>query len=205
LDFPKISWRSEFWFALIPFVLSLILLAIPDLSRLGWYKKYGGLVATVLFVLPFLIPVTIWAVRSFAVMGKRIYRFPSLVAEIDKHREETRGIRQNISELLERISGQKIFDVSSASIGQNNSLYILLPKVKGVRLQKGNLIVVIDTNDGMAMGFFEIIQIRKSDYLAEGKSGIDALWLGFVKEQRNVNMLPYFAAVYVPQGGQYDK
>jgi len=40
------------------------------------------------------------------------------------------------------------------------------------------------------------------DYLAEAKSGIDAVWLGYVVQQGTLNLLPYFSAVYIPQGVQ---
>jgi hypothetical protein len=205
LVFPIISWRSEFWLAFIPFAFSLVPLAFPNLPNLDWYKERGTSFAIILFLFPFLIPLTIWVVRSFVVSVKRIHKFSLLFAENEKHKGEVREIRQNVSELLERMSGQKAFDVSSAFIGQKNDFYILMPMVKGVKLQKGNVLVVVDTHDGMAMGFFEIIQIKAHEYLAEGKSGIDPLWLGYVKEQRNVSVLPYFIAVYVPQGGQNDK
>ena len=65
----------------------------------------------------------------------------------------------------------------------------------------GDIVDVLDQDDNKFMGRFKVTESRENDYYAEGIINIDALWLGYVRQQGETTVIPHMVAICIHKGG----
>jgi hypothetical protein len=83
-------------------------------------------------------------------------------------------------------------------------LFISLEKLDKPVLQAQDTLIVFDTSDGMLMGSFEITEVRRNAYIAQGVSDIDELWLGEAMQTGPTDIVPNMEAIYFPEREEND-
>jgi len=155
LDFPKVKWQADFWLAVIPFVIGIIAFVFPNISNSEIYKTYRMPIAVILLLSPLIIPISLWSVRCLFVVFARSKKYPLVLNELTNVASDLQEIKQNIYELVAKISNQKVFEISSAVY--QGKLYLTIPKGRS-KLNQGDMVVVVHTEDAMTMGFLKLFK-----------------------------------------------
>lgn len=199
LNSPKLEWRWQFWLSVIPFLLGIILLIYPQLTDVAYYQEYSTLrnaIAIVSLLSPIILPLALWFIKSIIITVKRANNYPRLYRHDIKARGELAESKKLISELLNYVNEENIFEIKKAAF-INNNLYITLQKKDNPLLSIGDKVLVMHMVDRFPMGLFNVTEIRNNIYYTIGNDKIDPLWLGYVKTQGEVEVLPHVSAMYI--------
>ena len=185
------------WLTVIPFVLGFLVFFWPELAAHKSLQYIRIPVGIALVLTPFLVPVLAWLYKTGSVVCRRAHYYPSLRQRAQREIDELDEMKKNLFDILQATSADSLFEIARARYYQDR-LHIVLNKRKSPRLAKGDTLVAVDMEDAKAMGLFEVTEVRDAEYYAIGIRGIDAVWLGFVRQQRETRVMPNMRAIPLP-------
>jgi len=94
------------------------------------------------------------------------------------------------------------FRVRRASIDKGR-LIVALDDPDAV-LQRGDQLVVLDTEDLFEMGTYEVVEVLDKECYAAGGADTDPLWKGTIMENGEMNVILHKRAMLVKRGGDDD-
>jgi hypothetical protein len=197
LKWPRLQWRTEMWLTFIPFLLSFLVFFWPELAAHKSLQYIRIPVGIALFLTPALVPVLAWLYKTGSVVCRRAHHYPSLRQRAEREIDDLDEMKKNLFDILQAISPEPLFEIARARYYQNK-LLIVLNKRKSPRLAKGDILVAVDMEDAKAMGLFEVTEVRDAEYYAISIRGIDAVWLGFARQQRETRIMPNMRAIPLP-------
>lgn len=195
---PRIVWRAAFLLGLIPFLMGLVPIFAPNLSDARIYLRYRYVIGIILLSSPFLIPIIYWLGKSAVVLFRRGMFYVSATDSIEDLSNQLAEIKSNIFDLLQASSYQ-IFEINVASFVKG-SIYLSISNQDGPVLSIGDKLSVVDLDDAMMLGVFEVMQIRTSDYYARASGFVDPLFSGYIRQQQQTEMLPNIVAMRIIPG-----
>lgn len=180
LEYPKFHWRWEFW---LTFISYLFIIWAPELT-----------IKIILFLIPIIVPTVFWFAKVMLIIIKRARFYPQAYRHLQFVNQNLRDLQKEFAEVVLKGKAESILEISRAAYLKGN-LYLTLLKFKGITLNVGDEVTVIDKQDIKLMGVFEITQLRKNEYYAKGVKEVDRLWLGFVQQNGEVNTFPDLVAI----------
>ena len=135
--------------------------------------------------------------EQIAALQEQLTNCASALAAATEYREELAQARSFLYRMLETRMESDAFEISKA-VYQSDTVYIELKKRRGKRLGIGHRLVVLHKEDGKSMGHFRVIEERSKTYYAQGVD-VDEIWTGFMKQQGEVTMTPYLAAIHIKE------
>lgn len=194
LRLPTWEWRGELWLNVISLLLGIIVFVLPELP-----DQVRFLLGPMLLLAPVLIPALEWLWKVSRITYRRVHYYPILRQRAQWAIDELDQMKRNLFDVAQIISAGHLFEIARAGYYQDG-LYIALNRPKYPKLAEGDVLLAVHMDDGRAMGFFEVTEVRDSEYYAVGTSNIDSLWLGHVRHLGEAQIMPYMAAIYLPQG-----
>jgi hypothetical protein len=123
--------------------------------------------------------VIIYLYRVADVIYKRVRCYEYLHGLTEQKSEEIIRSRDTITNLLGELIETRSIEIEKVQYFKKH-LGLLLKKRRGLNLEVGNEVRVIDMTDGSVMGVFEISEARRTHYIAKSSGSIDAVWLGYI-------------------------
>ena len=197
LEWPRLKWQSEMWFALIPFVLGFIVFLFPNLSGDEKYIQLRFIIGIPLLFSPLLVPLTIWGIRILNNAMLRIDEYPRIFALLVKVRSELRQLNQNFMDLVQSTSNQHRFEILKASVYEKQ-YFIVVKKTANPLLKTDDTLIVVDVADKKRMGNFQVTEERENEYYAQNIGNIDPVWSGYIRQRGEVTVNPNLTALYLP-------
>ena len=217
VSWPRWTWHgSEWWFATLGTLFSLLIFVYPGLSghRLG--PRIA--IAVLAFVLAPLLALTIIHLfKTCGVLRSRMASYNHLHQVIGDKDRLLESRSQELSDIIEQkdrqiaqaqaiilelweIAGIRKVEIEKTVL-YNGQLYVVLRKRRGLRLVVSHKVTVLDINTGGVMGIFEVTEERGNEYWAKSSGVVDAVWLGFVQQSGNTQAPPppETVAFYVPR------
>jgi hypothetical protein len=179
------------WAELASFVLGFVLLFFPNLAM-----ERRLAIGIPLALMPISIPALVWLWRVGRIVWLRVQRYPQLHQRARQDNEALAQVKQAVSTLVQGRIGSRAFEIGVAGWVQGK-VYITLKKRRGHGLVVGDELMVIHTDDGIPMGWFEVTEVRSSEYYACGVHNVDAVWAGYVQQRGETFIQPHMAAIYV--------
>jgi hypothetical protein len=194
-EWPKWQkWESAWWFTFIGAICGLVLLVFPSLIDAPLWIRLIVVIGMVL--LPLVISSVRYLFQISSVILSRVHNYSNLYTMFE---QSSRVILSLMKQLI-AIRGFEIDRVSN----YNHDLYITFKKKKGITLQQGDLVSVIDTREGIIMGSFQITEIRENEYRAKNSGYIDPVWRGYIYQAGKAESVPPpdTIAIHLPQNGE---
>ena len=199
LAWPRLEWRNEMWLALIPMLLAFLIFFWPELAAQESLHCLRLAVGIPMLLAPIWVPLLTWLFKAGAVLCRRVRSYPTLYRHARSETDRLDEMRRYLFTIARGISNSRSFEISRAR-WYDSRLFIVFTKSKSSTLNQGDTLVAVHTEDGRAMGVFEVTEVRDHEYYAVGTSNIDPLWLGYVRQHGETRTMPYMAAVHVFQG-----
>lgn len=193
LEWPKLKWKFEWWWAFISYVLAFIVFFFPQLPII-----FKLIIGVLLLLAPFLAPILIWVWRKTKVAAKRVKFYPSLNTRAQQSVTDNLQLRRSYFDLIMHYTDERRFEIITAG-HINSKLIIAVRKRITPKVSRGDLFDVIHKEDGLLMGNFQVTEIRSQEIYATGISNIDPVWLGHVRQMGEVKLIPNLVAVYLKQ------
>ncbi len=185
---PKWSWRqSGWWLTGIGLGISIILLLRPEISAASIYIRLSAIV--IAFIFAFLVLALIHAIRVCLVAFSKIRFYDRLCFMYDEKDEELRRAKASILALVQQLNAANRVEIQ-AVIRHDETVYLVLKRKRGRVLEVGGTLDVLDTQEGIPMGTFEISEIRSKEYYAKNVGYIHPLWLGFIRQEEKTEFFP---------------
>ncbi|HEY0545160.1 MAG TPA: hypothetical protein VGC91_07170 [Pyrinomonadaceae bacterium] len=198
-DWPRWTWReSSWWLTAIGAVIALLLILYPLLiSYPLWLRMLVGFAS---LLSPILILALIFSLKVATVALDRIHGYKQLYELSEQRTKEVAQAQETILYFLRELLGGRSFEIEKVQYYKDR-LTLILKKKRGVTLEAGNEIRVIDTLEGVVMGIFEISEVRSKHYIARSQGSVNAVWLGYIHESGNAESSapPDTAAIFFPK------
>ncbi len=208
---PRWNWRdSGWWFTISGAVFSVLAFVYPSLPRrplrIRLIIAVGAFVAS--GALSLLLAHLIHVLR---VAWGRLQAYQDLSDLVERSQEELRlseeqrgreaaQFQETILSLLTQ-SGVKRIEMERSQY-YDETLYIVLKKRRGIVMEVGHKVSVIDMETGNVMGAFEVTEERDKQYWARSVGTVDAIWLGYVRQSGNNEPPPNTATFWMQGGGE---
>lgn len=111
----------------------------------------------------------------------RLRAYNSLYDVAEQQARQIARAQETILELSQELTSGRRFEIEK-TLYYDETLYVVLRKKRGARLEVGHRVRVIDTQDGGIMGVFEVNEVRSDGYRARQTGDVDPIWLGFVHQ-----------------------
>ena len=194
LPWPKIRWRWEFLLGLLPFLMGLVPLFIPDLSNAPIYQRYRIPIGVILLASPVAIPLAIWLVKIFSTLIRRGTKYSLAIESAEMRDAQLMELKASFYNLLMQATPYDVFEISMASFYKGD-LFVAVRSTDGKKLTEGKMLTIVDTNDAMILGVFKVVQIRADDYFAQAEGIVDPVLAGYIRQQQETAMLPHVVAL----------
>ena len=186
------------WLALMPFLLGFVLFFFPELTAnspalVGLRLKVG----VPLLLAPLLVPVIVWMGRTITVAAQRVKLYTQLHFVAAQALNDLEGVKRSYFDLAWQKAQDKLEITKVAYL--DGKIIIRVLKGKPCRVKQGDSLAVVHKEDSLLMGIFQVTEIRSQEIYAKGISHVDALWLGYIREQGETDMTPNLTAIHMPQ------
>lgn len=198
---PRVRWRPEFWFALVPFLLGVISFFLPLVSTSRSLARLQLWIGLPLTFGPLLVFIGIWGWSAIATVSARARDYERLYYVAENRGNELDFLKSDVYRIAHAWGGEIPLHLMRGRI-IDGKLYLSIARGAESPLGVDDQIVVIHLADRLTMGMFKIVQVRDADYYAVATSAVDPVWLGQVREVGESSMFPNMVAIPVPEGGQ---
>lgn len=177
---PRWTWRdSGWWFAVFGAVLGAVVFVQPAISRHSFWVRFG--ISLGWFALSCILLLTVEHLfKSCLVAISRLRAYNSLYDVAEQQARQIARAQETILELSQELTRGRRFEIEK-TLYYDETLYVVLRKKRGARLEVGHRVRVIDTQDGGIMGVFEVNEVRSDEYRARADY-VNPVWLGFVHQ-----------------------
>ncbi|MBE7553222.1 MAG: hypothetical protein HS126_19300 [Anaerolineales bacterium] len=196
LSFPKWQWSFDRWEFILGTVLSIALPFIfnPSASLLVNLIFVAGCVIITII----LTPTFIWLLNRIKVSYRRIAYYPQLRENARQMVTSLEQASEQNSKLIQYILSQSpLFEIRRV-FRENERIFLVLAKKRGSKLEVGDKLEVVDSEDYKPLGSCEVLEVRTDGYYTLA-THLDALWKGYIMSQNALEMpvSPYKVAVKI--------
>jgi hypothetical protein len=188
---PKIRWRSEFWLALIPFVLGGLGIFLPQCPKI---------LAILLLLAPLYLPIVEYAYNLGKVGIQRVKHYPKTHLIAQQAIKDAGNCRIQYAQLAMKSDEMKIFEITEATYNQFTEMCLSLKKKRSPAVTHGDRFVVVDMSDQYLMGTFGVVDIQSQTIYVKAVEQLDPVWAGYVKASTRMTSFPNMRAILVTQG-----
>jgi hypothetical protein len=180
-DWPRLSIPKLGWWWAGAYAAALTAVGFFYAVFTAQHHPWRALIAVV--ILPFIAIASDYIVRCAATAYRRFVQYGQLH---DQLRTTDGRLTQVNEQLLGTQSLVRYLVVGSPRIEIelvqqiNGRVFLKLKPGRAVKLQKGDIVQVVDFTDGAAMGTFEITEIKPC--LAKALTDLNPVWSGFIHE-----------------------
>lgn len=186
LKMPRWTWRdSGWWLTVFGAVFAAVVFVQPAISGHSFWRRLGISLAWFVFS-SILLLVTEYAVKVGSVLAGRLRAYEDLSDLAERQKQQIEKVQEAILELSQELTSGRRFEIEQ-TLYYNETLYLVLKKKRGAKLEIGNTVRVIDATDGGIMGIFKVNEIRAEGYRAAAEY-VDPIWLGFVHQDGKAEM-----------------
>jgi hypothetical protein len=208
-EWPRWNWRDAgLWFTISGTIISFLTYIVPSLPRRPLQTRLiiagvtfvaSGLVFLFLAHLCRVLRVAWGRLQAYQELSDLAERRWEKIAQIEEQRDrEAFQYQEAIRDLLV-MTGAKRFEMDRTQY-YDNTLYIVLKKLRGIKLEKKHKVSVFDMETYNILGVFEVTEERDNKYWARNVGQIDPVWLGYAREPGNSEAPPNTVAIWM-QGG----
>jgi hypothetical protein len=207
-EWPRWNWRDAgLWFTISGTIISFLTYIVPSLPRRPLQTRL--IIAGVTFVTSGLVFLLLaYLCRVLRVAWGRLQAYQELFDLAERRREEITWIEEKrereVTQFQEAIrdllamTGAKPFEIDRTQY-YGDTLYIVLKKRRGIKLENKHKVSVFDLETYNIMGVFEVTEERDNKYWARNLGQINPVWLGYAREPGN-NEAPPNTATFWMQG-----
>jgi hypothetical protein len=187
LAWPRWNWReSSWWLTTAGAAGGFAVLLIPSLTTADLRTRI--IAATVAVVaLPLILLVIIHLIRTASVAVRRAAAFPELTETVQTTSEQLVRARSAVTALAADRPELPRFEIYRV-LNHGSTVTIAVTKSRR-KLDVGDILVVVDTTDGVVLGDFQVSEIRSDVYRTTALT-IDPLWAGSVIQSHQPETLP---------------
>ena len=200
IKWPRWVWRdSAWWLTVFGTVFAVIVYVQPSVSSHSFWVRVS--IALGVFVLSSILLLAMeHLVKACSVAFRRIRAYEGLHEIAEQQIQHNAKAQEVILKLLQELTAGRKFEIEK-TLYYNETLYISIRKKRGARLQEGDMVTVINAQDGGIMGMFEVSEVRSDEYRARVADYIDPVWLGFVHQdgRAETSAPPNAAAFFMPK------
>ena len=193
---PEFRWRdSGWWLSACGTGVAIVTILVPSLAQYPIIIR----IAIAVFSL-FVAPVAVIAVMHLgtlvSVSSRRALLYQRLHAEYQATTDKLNAARETILALQDQLG--TAIEIDRVQY-YKNEIYIVIRKKRGMKLESGALLAVIDTTDGMVMGRFKITEALQHECTAIRDGYVDPLWGSYVGQvgQSEMHAPPHTVALLV--------
>lgn len=186
-------------------VLGAIPVMLDDAGDL-WLQEHSLTILTVYMGLSFSAVSLFWLVPLTRTIWHRCIEYPKLHSkansmdkQISQYTSQLTDAKKELSVLSMHVLKATKFEIMSEVVDKGE-LYILVRMRKSPKLSEGDILRVRHIQDNMIVGYFQVTQVRSSDYVAKGIKSIDESWMQQVTLQGSTNVVLNLEALYLPDG-----
>jgi hypothetical protein len=180
---PRWRWPERGWlWTAASGALGLIIFVFPDVTRESIVRRLA--LAVLVAVAPFVCALAWHGMRLGTVTLRRARAYEGLRAAYNRRvtdlEAEVERTRSAVGQLLQERASRRAFEILNCFVYQGDP-YIVLRRKRGIKLERGNLLTVMDA-EGFVMGSFAVVEVREQEYRARSTGDMDPLWQGYIHE-----------------------
>lgn len=180
-SYPKFKWPTVGWVAtIVAALVALSLFLFPEATRFPLYCRFGAVIGVLL--LPTLLIGSVYAIRVAGVFCRRALCYHVLLGRIEILKQELDSTQLFTRLLVEERQGRNVFQIDYC-YAYDMRIFIALKKKRGAKIAAEAFISVVDRKTGSTKGEFTVSEVHNTHYLCEKAGFMDAVWLGYVKQQ----------------------
>jgi hypothetical protein len=180
VEYPHLTWPSSgWWFTVIGALIGLGILLFPSITELALPRRVA--IALLLLLIPTFFILIRYISQIASVFCRRANRFDTHLAYMKSLREKLVSAQSTISDLVYERQNRNAYAISYCYC-YNDRTYIALRKKRGVNIEEGARVAVVDFKTGSVMGDFRGIKDADDHFLCQKEGYMDALWLGNVRQ-----------------------
>ena len=198
LKMPRWTWRdSGWWLTVFGAVFAAVVFVQPAISGHSFWRRLGISLAWFVFS-SILLLVIEYAVKVGSVLVNRLRAYEDLSDLAEQQKRQIEKAQEVNLKLSQELTNGRKFEIEK-TLYYNETLYLVLKKKRGVKLELGHTLRVIDSSDGGIMGVFRVNEIRSEGYRAIAEY-VEPVWLGFVHQDGKAEMPapPNGTAIFLP-------
>lgn len=201
LRWPKFRWRVRVavWLTIVSAVITSVIFLCPDLSA-GRSVGYRVLLWILIIFSTFLLVAIPWFFTAGRTIVERVRWHPKLLETYNGERHELADMQKIVVDIVQNHIFARSFEIRKAAFTKGR-LCILLARRSGYEMAAGYMVDVIDQEDNKFMGKFKVTELHENAYYAEEISNIDPVWLGYVRQQGETEVIPHMVAICIHKGG----
>lgn len=180
---------SAWWFTVWGGVAALITFLFVSFSSVGLFARII-ITAFAFLIAPLGVSIFSYGYKLLCYIRKRLSVYDDLYIDWLTLNERLSKANETVLSLGSSVERKNVLELKRVHFFRDK-LHVFIKKRRGLSLEEGQLIVVIDISDGLTLGYFRVSEVRQSEYLAQQEDdSIDPLWLGFIKNTGESEMYP---------------
>lgn len=209
-------------------ILGVLVFLVPALTEAQELPRLRWTLSILLVLAATASPVYPWLVEVGRVVFRRTRTYPALRRRVEQESTALHDLQRGVLDLVSVMAAlggyegeddsslnpgvnraifslglnalaSHVFEISRASLDQGK-IVIAVRKSLRAALYQDDMLVVVDTEDGLVMGTFTVTEERAEEYYAVGGDDVDRVWLGSMMERIETSMLPNKVAILTTQG-----
>ena len=178
-------------------VFTLVMFVQPAISGHSFWRRLGIGLAWFVFSSAFLM-IAAYAAKATSVLASRLRAYEELSNLVEQQKRQIEKAREVNLTLSQELTNSRKFEIEK-TLYYSETLYLVLKKKRGVKLEVGHKVIVLDAQDGGIMGEFKVSEVLSGEYRARADF-VSPVWLGFVHQDRNAEMPapPNVIAMFFP-------
>ena len=186
IEWPRWSWRdSGWWLTAFGAIFAAVIFVQPATSKHSFWLRLG--ISLAWFVSASVVILSVeHLVKTCLVAISRMKAYDGLYDVAEQQTQQMAKAQETILELSQELTSGRRFEIEK-TLFYDDGLYVVLRKNRGSRLEEGDRVRVIDTEDGGIMGVFKVNEVRSDGYRARADY-VNPVWLGFVHQDGKAEM-----------------
>ena len=179
INWPIWNWPTSGWaFTVLGSLLGGLLLAFPTVTTLE--VRYRIVLLIILAILPVVVLACVHALNICSTFFRRGTEYITLLGLIDEYSTELNNSNQIVSGFLAERQEKRSLTIDYCYFYEPNAI-VVLHKKRGFSVDVGDILTVVDTDEGRLLGTIEITVVNSNGYTAKIIGDVDALWMGHIR------------------------
>lgn len=181
IDLPIWEWpKSGWWLTAASLALGILAVFLKGFTDIKFLYQIALAIAIVALS-PIAIKLVIHLGRLLATLIRRLIIFGQLLEELRQTTDNLIRTQETISFFRNNLLQTNFVEILRLQYFKQK-LYLVVYRNQEKELEEGNKLVVLDTNDGLIMGYFNVTEVRRDEYIAEVNGSVDPLWMGYLRQ-----------------------
>ena len=180
INWPVWNWPNSGWaFTVLGTLVGALLLAFPSVTQMEMQNRIVILI--VLAILPVVIVAIVHALNVCSTFFRRGTEYLTLLGLIDEYSTELSNSNLIVNGFLAEREEKRSLTIDYCYFYEPNAV-VVLHKKRGFSVNAGEVLTVVDTDDGRFLGTIEITVVNNNGYNAKIIGDVDPLWMGHIRD-----------------------